>query len=370
MKKILATLVILAALTTNWSCSDDDREPVAALQELPELLVDFGANTYVLTEQTVNNLAVSLIWSAADFGFPAQVNYTVQGDMADGDFSEPISFGTTTETFFNITVGQLNDAALGMGLTPFEEGQMAIRVVGVISDNVAPAPTETVVLNVTPFTFATEPEPARLAVPGDHQGWNPDPNAVEFVPFLQASSATTTDFEGFVELNNEFKFVGANDDGNFVWGNIDWGDASGTNGSYTQVLTDDGEGNCGTGTVGGPGYYLVRANTEDLTYSLEKTEWGIIGNATPTGWDSDTDMTYDPVARVWTITIDLVQQDAPDNGLKFRANDDWAINIGDTGADGIMEFGGDNIGVPEDGNYTVVLDLSNPRQYTYTLTKN
>lgn len=41
---------------------------------------------------------------------------------------------------------------------------------------------------------------------------------------------------------------------------------------------------------------------------------GIIGSATPSGWDSDTDMTYSIENRCWTITTDLT-----DGEIKFRA---------------------------------------------------
>jgi hypothetical protein len=54
--------------------------------------------------------------------------------------------------------------------------------------------------------------------------------------------------------------------------------------------------------------------------------------------------------------------------LKFRANGNWDLNYGDTGANGTLEEGGTNIGTIA-GNYLVTLDLSNPRNYTYTMTK-
>jgi uncharacterized protein involved in high-affinity Fe2+ transport len=47
----------------------------------------------------------------------------------------------------------------------------------------------------------------------------------------------------------------------------------------------------------------------------------------------------------------------------------WDLNFGDTGANGSLEFNGDNIKVPSAGNYTITLDLSSPRNYKYTLTK-
>ena len=82
-------------------------------------------------------------------------------------------------------------------------------------------------------------------------------------------------------------------------------------------------------------------------------------------------MVYDSKTKIWSVTLDLTEQEAPNNGIKFRANDAWEINFGDTDADGTLEFNTDqNIGVPADGNYTITLDLSNPRQYKYSISKN
>ena len=75
-------------------------------------------------------------------------------------------------------------------------------------------------------------------------------------------------------------------------------------------------------------------------------------------------MTYDPVANKWTITLNLVAGE-----IKFRANDDWAINFGDDGANKALEYGGANIAVAEDGNYTIDLILSGA-VYTYKIKKN
>ena len=78
-------------------------------------------------------------------------------------------------------------------------------------------------------------------------------------------------------------------------------------------------------------------------------------------------MTYDPVSKTWTITLNLTAEE-----IKFRANDAWAWAYGDNGADGSLESvgGSANIAVPIAGNYTVVLDLSTPRGYTYSLILN
>jgi hypothetical protein len=57
--------------------------------------------------------------------------------------------------------------------------------------------------------------------------------------------------------------------------------------------------------------------------------------------------------------------------FKFRANDAWTINLGgDSDADDSMNYDGPNLSVAAAGSYNVVLDLSNPRKYTYTVTAN
>ncbi|MFN7013687.1 MAG: DUF5116 domain-containing protein, partial [Bacteroidia bacterium] len=56
-------------------------------------------------------------------------------------------------------------------------------------------------------------------------------------------------------------------------------------------------------------------------------------------------------------------------GYKFRANNAWDINLGaDSDLDGSMNYGGPDLSVDTAGTYNVVLDLSNPRQYTYSVT--
>ncbi len=63
-----------------------------------------------------------------------------------------------------------------------------------------------------------------------------------------------------------------------------------------------------------------------FSINAQVTTVGIIGTATPGGWDSDTDMTQDPDSmHLWSLIIVLTDGEA-----KFRANDAWDINWGDT----------------------------------------
>jgi hypothetical protein len=75
-------------------------------------------------------------------------------------------------------------------------------------------------------------------------------------------------------------------------------------------------------------------------------------------------MTFDPATGMWSAVLDLVP-----GFVKFRANDDWAINYGDTGLDGILNDGGDNIPISEAGTYTLTMKLGYP-DYTYSIERS
>lgn len=103
------------------------------------------------------------------------------------------------------------------------------------------------------------------------------------------------------------------------------------------------------------GYYKVDVDLESKSYVLTPiTTIGIIGSASPNGWDSDVDMTYVPynaetkALGYWEkkdITLTAGE-------IKFRANDDWAINWG--GDVNALTQGGGNISV-DAGTYDIKL---------------
>lgn len=103
------------------------------------------------------------------------------------------------------------------------------------------------------------------------------------------------------------------------------------------------------------GYYKVDVDLESKSYVLTPiTTIGIIGSASPNGWDSDVDMTYVPYNAE---TKALGYWEAKDitlasGEIKFRANDDWAINWG--GDVNALTQGGDNFSV-DAGTYDIKL---------------
>lgn len=95
---------------------------------------------------------------------------------------------------------------------------------------------------------------------------------------------------------------------------------------------------------------------------IEPTEWGIVGHATPNGWDG-------PDLPFWKNPTNSNERIAyvalKDGEIKFRKNNAWAENYGDDGKNGSLENGGANIPVTA-GIYKIVWNIN---ENTYTIEK-
>jgi len=127
------------------------------------------------------------------------------------------------------------------------------------------------------------------------------------------------------------------------------------------ITLDAGGSNIAITTAGDYAITLDLSHPNAYTYSANF--WGLIGDATPGGWSTDTPMTWDPVNNVFTATVALTTANGA--SFKFRANSAWTLNYG--GALNALTSGGANITVATAGNYTVTFD---PWKLIGTATKN
>ncbi len=181
--------------------------------------------------------------------------------------------------------------------------------------------------------------------PDGYSNWTPESS-----PFVRNTDDNPTNLEGFVHMaddNSEWKFATDN-----TW-STNFGD-DGANGSLEAG---------GANIVSPAGYYKINVDmsTTPMTYIAVSTDWGVIGDASPGGWDNDTDLSYDAATKTWRGTVHLAA-----GSFKFRANDDWDINYGSSAANETLNAGGDNIANAEEADYDITLDLSTPNTYTYT----
>ncbi len=350
MKNIVKSFLSIALVASLISCEDEQDLLFLTPEGSFEILTPTSGDEVTLNATTPLNPGLTMSWEDAKYGTtPTEITYEVEIDKTGDEFDNPLVLTSTTNTYVTITSDVLNSAVVTVGLTPFSQGSIDIRVKASVGAQSSEVQYSNVInYLVTPYST----ELPKLAVPGNHQGWNP-PTA----PRIASSAFGETDYEGYVWLDGGFKFVAPDASGNFNWGNTDYGD----DGSFSGVLVETGESDC-TATVG---YYRVRANPTAGTWSADPVSWGIIGAATPTGWGSDTDLTYNPTTK----KLELASIALVPGAFKFRGNNAWSngFDLGTVNADGYLVDGGDLTFDGPAGNYKVILDLSNPRRYTYEL---
>jgi len=105
----------------------------------------------------------------------------------------------------------------------------------------------------------------------------------------------------------------------------------------------------------------IDVNALNNALSGPLSDWGLVGDATTNGWNGPDMEMYETSSDVFELYANLLG-----NQMKFRFDEDWGNNYGDIGADGSLESGGDNIVIPGDGIYHVVLNLNS---LTYSISE-
>jgi starch-binding outer membrane protein SusE/F len=101
---------------------------------------------------------------------------------------------------------------------------------------------------------------------------------------------------------------------------------------------------------------LRYAAKDGIIYRPNKVQevWGIVGSATPNGWDGP-DIKFVKMAdKSWQLKNVKLES----GEVKFRLNDDWSINLGKGLIDTTLEFGSGNIKV-NSGIYDIILSTDN-----------
>lgn len=350
--KIIKYIALILILAIGFiSCEEDkDLTKIDETSFIAPVLTGITTNeAFALAKDTTSvdslkEIWVEFSWTEAEYGQTLATTYTIQIDKVGNNFANPIEFNMASETEASILVETINSKMFNMAdnyYPPLVEANVEIRIKSVVSEFVSTIYSSTTAFYLTPYD-AGKP---KLYVTGTHQ-----PTPWDFASAQTLFSVNEDEeYIGYIYLTDcEYKLNKTPD--------IAWGAGAST----------------GTIAIGGSslinateGMYWITVDTLAATISLETQNWGIIGSATPTSWDSDTDLEFDLELKKYKITMDLTA-----DFIKFRANDDWGTNLGDNDTDGIMEFGGADIPITEAGNYTIYLDLHNPERFTYELVKN
>ena len=304
---------------------------------------------------------LTFTWPAVSYGSSSvAVTYTLEMDVpsdtaGSSGWAKAQQFVAGNNVLTYTFSGQILNNVM-QTLNIFSDSAMVFRVMATVnqyngSASTVPATyTPAVSVSVTPYT-------TNLFVPGAYQNWNP-----ATAPVLNPVPGRPGMFEGYVDITGSgiqyFKYTNAPD-----WNHTNYGDG----GVGRLARTEPPR----VFPVPGGGYYKPTANLNTNTWTATLTNWGIIGDATPGGWNTDTQMTYDAVNQVWTVTAPMVSS----GSFKFRANDAWVIDFGINNA-GQIEYadnpffgytaGLNNLTVSANGTYLITLDLHISQHYSYS----
>lgn len=327
------------------------------------------------------------VWDRSNNGVPTESTYSivVSDHDLDPDFSDAVesTVGVSAEPdarTCSLTVGQFND--LINSLPTFNCNQMNIDIrikskLG-ISENALFQYSNPITLSVKGYSKS---KPI-LAVATSAS------LAQDSQKLASSDYRTFTDYEGYLYLEpGTYRFYRPDQCGDFSNPTV-----YGLTGTTSGSLVLDGS----TGfTVSTAGHYYVKANLNEtgtgaLTYSIATINtgtngFGIFGGATRAfGFVNTTPMNYDVATKKWTVTMELI------NGKKFSFKTSSTApaatlvgsgtgtftespiatfsGTGSPASDGSIKAPGDFVDNNTKTSYTIEVDLSKPRNYTYKLT--
>lgn len=343
MKNLLIYFTFIGLIGLLFSCEKDETKVVMltnptapTIQTIPNLTL----------KRTSGNDTLVFVGTAVDPGFQASANYFLEACAKGNNFKDAVVILSSVKpNAFKITVSDLN----GIFLKKFPADQVSSVDLRLRSVLVVDAGTGALGTSNKPFEYVSEIKNANVTVYG--------------LPRLDLVGSGITQkiesalgdgkYAGFVKLDKTKAFTLKDPDSNVVYGNT--GGKLAVNG--TGIIPTDS------------GWFKFAADTKGLTYSLEPYMTGLVGSATPNGWNSpDTKMDYHAQSGTWRITTDLINGE-----IKFRLNDGWAWNLGGTPDRLVVDAG--NLAVTA-GNYTIVLTITNPKSVkgevggSCTITKN
>ena len=345
MKNLKILLLTVFAIIGFNSCQDDDDLVFTAAPEAEFTFVNTFLDDYILNANASSNIVERFVYNAANFNTPSPVNYVLENSIL-GDFTDAtVVGGQTTSNEIAVTVGQVMELAQTAGIGEDESGALSFRVKAFLGD----------LVTATEFSYTTTQQ-INVTIPSQSTGSGIELSTWGVVgsgynnwgAFADGQFYTTDQADVFVAyvtlVPGEIKFRENN-----AWDN-DFGDtdADGTldAGGDNIAITDAGT-------------YKITMNLNDNTYTIDEFSWGVVGSGyNDWGASPDAKFYYDYTTDTFKVGVRLI-----DGEIKFRQNNAWDSDFGDTGADGTLDAGGDNIAVTA-GHYTITLDFN---MNTYTI---
>ncbi len=353
----------MAVIFAFISCNDDT-DPILPQYKASELTHPTNDTLYELKQSDAAETLLTLDWKAYKQNnlLVGAVTYWVQLDVAGNNFANAqtlvqVSGITEDAESSNYTasfkVEEINKVLVSnLNLITDSISNVEFRVITRVGSVLVESSASNVFnARVVPYKALDTPV---LYIVGDGLvGWDNSAGAIG--KDLQVFFGNTNEevsqgkytYTGYFKKDAGLKLVTAAGD---------WDSAYGSD--VDGILVANGGGNISTPAT--DGYYTLSVDLKALTYSFKAyaegaaattyDKLGVIGSATSTGWDADTQMTQ-IIPHIWVINgINLSAGE-----VKLRANEAWDISWGGNSAN--LPFGvsdsGDNIAIENAGTYFI-----------------
>jgi hypothetical protein len=388
MKNILKITSCIFGFLIFISC-ETDRDPVPSANGF-ELRATTLVPTVILSPAIDNDVIADLNWDLSDNGFNSISSYKVEIAVSGTNFANvaTANSGDVIEITpeirkYTLKAGELN--ALINQLPEYQCGQamnIDIRVKSILGGT---KPNAFVQYSSNSISIVASPYSTDLPL----LAFATSSSSLESAAKLASSSISNfSDYEGYLYLEpGTYKFYKANSCNDFSSPTV-----YGTNGANSGSLVLDGADGF---VVSSAGHYYIKANLSQtgqgaLSYSASAFNtgtngFGIYGKATRAfGFANTTPMTYDPVTKKWSVTIELI------NGQKFSFKTSSTAPVatlvgsgtaafsespittfsgtGVPASEGTIKVPGDFVSNDTKTRYIVEVDLSRTRDYTYKIT--
>lgn len=314
MKKLIFSVFALLSIVAISSCEKDD--PTAIISgdvQASELQPVSGSNFVLVREQAAEDFK-TFEWTPTDYGFNASVNYIVQMDAEGNEFESPFELASTRLLSSTISVGEMNEALLALGLTPESASDVEIRVISLVSSNIDTVYSNVEAISITPYATSFPPIWGMGAA---LNGWGPWPaNAVEW----QSSEFKKYETVAYFTNGQAFRW----------FAQLDWGPTSYNYPFFTSVspvFVNAADGDSNLKVDAASGWYRVNVDLTAKTVTAEAVAEPVLymmGSGV-NGWGpwpgAAVKMTYiKPGVFEATTTLNNV----PDNNtFRFFAQADW-----------------------------------------------
>ena len=355
MKRSLTKFMALGSLALLLLASCKKTDAVITTNGGTAGTLTTSATTLPLNKSKLTDTSAVIIFKMtnADYGYTAATTNTLQLDLPGDNWAKPISVTLATKsTTQRYSTTDFNALMLKLGFPAGVATQVSARIAYSVGSSVKTVYSNTVSLTVTSFNLTSF-----IYVPGAYQGW--DPTTADSLISV-TGNGVYTGIINYTAGNLEFKLTPIKS----------WANSYGATGS---TVIYNGGSNIVAPAVGLTQVTVnLNTNTNTITFAAVPYYYSIIGDATPNGWGSDTDMKYDNGKLVWTVTTPLTA--AAGQAFKIRRNHDWGTSYGTIAIpDGVdlTSANGGNIPVTVAGTYKITFSVNtaDATKASYTMVK-